>query len=516
MREAGWELLFVKLFPADGADGIARLVERVRARKAVMIEEWRRLCVSNLGAHRALSERLFYETYVPCLRSATESLCRGDMDDFVAFAHALGAQLAEDGVPFAAMVAHVGFLKESCATALADGDPFEASRALRFFDKLASCLVSAAAETYYENNGNGRGAARVPGPYADLRPAPDHAESVAASGFFHGIVGRSPAMQRLFEQVRRVALGTFPVVVLGETGTGKELVARAIHATSARRDAPFIALNCAALPRDLVESELFGYKRGAFSGAVSECLGLFRAAAGGTLLLDEITEMAPDLQAKLLRVLQERTVRPVGGVSEEPVDVRIIASTNRDPETALRSRLLRADLYYRLAVSTIVVPPLRERLGDVVPLVEYRLADLGRSREREPKLRGVTPDAMEALLAQPWPGNVRELFNVVENAFTMCGSMIGVADLGLPPAKTIAPDPPSAPPPPSALGTMQESERTLIAQTLASTQGNKVRAARQLGISRKKLYAKLARYGLMTMVLGCLSSIHAAAPFAPR
>src|SRR5262249_49503561 len=159
--------------------------------------------------------------------------CRGDAGDFLTFAHALGEQLAEDGVPFAAMVAHLGFLKESCATVLADGDPTEVSRGLLVLDKLMSCLVSAAAESYYDH---GRVGPHLPGPFADLRPALDHGEPVAASGFFHGIVGRSPAMLRLFEHVRRVALGTFPVVVLGETGTGKELVARAIHDAGARRD----------------------------------------------------------------------------------------------------------------------------------------------------------------------------------------------------------------------------------------------------------------------------------------
>jgi transcriptional regulator with PAS, ATPase and Fis domain len=310
------------------------------------------------------------------------------------------------------------------------------------------------------------------------------------------MVGRSPAMQAVFEQIRRVASGPAPVLVLGETGTGKEMVARAIHQCGPRGAGPFIALNCAALPRDLIESELFGYRRGAFSGAIADCVGLFRAAAGGTLLLDEITEMGPYLQAKLLRVLQERKVRPVGSMTEEPVDVRIIASTNRDPETALRTRQLRPDLYYRLSVTTITLPALRDRPGDVAPLVEFHLRALNdRYASDVGGGRGITPDALAALEERGWVGNVRELFNVVENAFTMCRSAtIRVDDLGLstPAGGDVsrAEDAPTVPP------TFEQSERTLIERTLAFTGGNKLRAARQLGISRKKLYAKLARYGL--------------------
>jgi transcriptional regulator with GAF, ATPase, and Fis domain len=482
---------YVQLFPHDGADGIARLIVTLRERKVLFVQEWHRLCASSLGAHRALSKELFQETYVPSLRSAAECLARGDAAGFVSFAGGLGERLARAGIPFAAFVAHIAYLKESCAKTLAD-DPVQMSTALLILDKLMCCLLSAAADAFHAELKRMPATPETATPWA---PPFEHPVSVPASGFFHGIVGRSPAMQRVFEQIKRVAPGPAPVLVLGETGTGKEMVARAIHQCGPRRTGPFIALNCAALPRDLIESELFGYRRGAFSGAIADCIGLFRAAAGGTLLLDEITEMGPYLQAKLLRVLQERTVRPVGSVSEEAVDVRIIASTNRDPAAALRSRLLRSDLYYRLSVSTIVLPPLRERADDVAPLVEYQLCALNeRSTDAGTGLRGITSDAMQILQGQAWLGNVRELFNVVENAFTMCQARnIGVENLGFPPSgkpETVpVEDAPVVPP------TFAQSERTLIERALAFTGGNKLRAAQQLGISRKKLYAKLARYG---------------------
>jgi transcriptional regulator with PAS, ATPase and Fis domain len=221
---------------------------------------------------------------------------------------------------------------------------------------------------------------------------------------FHGMVGCSAAMRRVFEQIARLAASPASVLIAGETGTGKEIIASAIHAAGPRARRPFVAVNCAALPRELVESELFGHVRGAFSGATADHLGLVRAAAGGTLLLDEITEMLPELQAKLLRVLQERCVRPIGALTEIPVDARIIASTNRDPRGAMQSGLLRPDLYYRLSVNQITVPPLRERPVDIAVLVEHCLARLNdRWRDTVQPPRGITPEALDALTRQGGP-----------------------------------------------------------------------------------------------------------------
>jgi transcriptional regulator with PAS, ATPase and Fis domain len=319
---------------------------------------------------------------------------------------------------------------------------------------------------------------------------------VTSQGDFHGVVGRSPAMQQVFEQIRRAAAGRGPVLITGETGTGKELVARAMHKLSPRRTRPFVAVNCAALPRELIESELFGYQRGAFSGALAEHPGLLRAAAGGTVLLDEITEMSPELQAKLLRVVQEHSVRPVGSIVEIPVDVRFIASTNRDLDAVLASGLLRPDLYYRLAVSEIALPPLRARGDDLVLLVEHHLAALNQHyADTGVAPRGIACDAVEALLEHSWPGNVRELFNVLERAFLASpAAQIRRRDLSQPRStwETAA----VAPSPARSRATYAESERAVIARALVSTGGNKARAARELGISRKRLYARIAKYGL--------------------
>ena len=475
------------------------LVERIRANKVALKARWHALCQSQLGAHPTLTEKLFQETYIPRLRSAMEALLRGDMFAFFAAARALGGDLVAQGVPFASMVIHLSFLKESCADALAD-EPGARAEALLLLDRPMSSLLSAAAEGYFVDPAGGADLPDASCPAA--APAP-RSES-HYDGIFHGMVGRSEIMQRLFAHIGRVAGNGAPVLVLGETGTGKELVARAIHRAASRRLGPFVALNCAALPRELIESELFGHKRGAFSGAVSEFVGLFRAAEGGTLLLDEITEMAPELQAKLLRVLQERTVRPIGATREEPVDVRVIASCNRDPEGAMRCGLLRPDLYYRLCVSSVTVPSLSERCDDIPALVEFHLATLNAIASANGQhQRMVTPRAMEALVARPWPGNVRELFNVIENAFTMGTALIDRADLGL---DVVIPAPASAPEHGLPLPTFQESERNLIERALEVTRGNKLRAAQQLGISRKKLYAKLARYGLLGITLLILNA----------
>ncbi|MGH7790538.1 MAG: sigma-54 interaction domain-containing protein [Candidatus Binatia bacterium] len=331
---------------------------------------------------------------------------------------------------------------------------------------------------------------------AALRAEPAPRGVVAGASDFHGLVGRSAAMQRVFDDVRRLALGDAPLLIVGETGTGKELIARALHARSRRAAGPFVAVNCAALPRDLIESELFGHARGAFSGAATAHPGLFRAAAGGTVLLDEISEMRSDLQAKLLRVLQEHRVRPVGSVYEEAIDVRFLASSNRDLDAMRRDGCLRADLYYRLAGGLIAVPPLRHRGADIGRLAEHALARLNeRYAGHQPRVDGLAADACAVLQALPWDGNVRELFNVVERAYPFAaGRALHAADLCAPIA-AVAPRPIELSAR-AAPATMAESERSLIEHALQHSNGNKAGAARRLGISRKRLYARLARYGL--------------------
>ena len=316
---------------------------------------------------------------------------------------------------------------------------------------------------------------------------------------FQGLVGRSPVMRTLFERIELAAAASGNLLIAGESGTGKELVARAIHEAGPRRGKPFIALNCAALPKDLIESELFGYKRGAFSGATNDHPGLFRAAEGGTLFLDEITEMDASTQSKLLRAIQERAIRPIGSVQEQAINVRIIASTNRDPREAVADGHLRQDLYYRLQASMIQVPALRERREDIPMLVEHFI-EMFRARAGR-QVVGIEPDALDAMMHHSWAGNVRELANAIEGAFTFGrGSSIRQQDLPATIGTTgtmgalaaVAPRETS----PQRVPSFAEAERHLIASALESTRGNKVAAAELLGISRKKLYAKISKYQL--------------------
>ncbi len=302
-------------------------------------------------------------------------------------------------------------------------------------------------------------------------------------------------MRELYRRIEAVGRARAIALIVGESGTGKELVARAIHECGPNPNSPFVPLNCAALPKELIESELFGYKRGAFSGATAEYLGLFRAAEGGTLFLDEITEMNPDTQSKLLRAIQERRVRPVGASAEVPIDVRVIASTNRDPEEAMRERQFRQDLYYRIQASILHVPPLRDRIDDV-PLLAGHFIDLFNQKLVRPtQVAGIEDDALQALREYSWPGNVRELSNAIEGAFIF-GRTPMIELSNLPPAiggkRVQAAQTGSA----VAVGTFAEAERDIIARALEMAGGNKVHAARTLKISRKRLYAKIEKYGL--------------------
>ena len=304
------------------------------------------------------------------------------------------------------------------------------------------------------------------------------------------LIGAAPSMERVKDIIAKVAVTDSPVLIEGESGTGKELVAAAIHRLSIRSKGPFMPVNCSAIPPDLLESEFFGHVRGAFSGAVADALGLFRGAHHGTIFLDEIAELPTSLQVKLLRVLQEMQVRPIGSTKAYPVDVRVIAATNRNLEQAMLENSFRQDLFYRLNVIRITLPPLRERREDIGALVNHFLRRFNRRFHRD--VRGITPDALEALAGFDFPGNVRELENLIERAFAMgARDQLTVADLPSLTASTTGMQPISA----RTLPTLAAVEKDLILRALALLDNDKEEAARALGISRRTIYRRLKDYG---------------------
>jgi nitrogen regulation protein NR(I) len=339
-----------------------------------------------------------------------------------------------------------------------------------------------------------------------------------------GIIGESQPIQDLYAIIERVADRPTTVLITGESGTGKELVARALHENSSRRDRPFIKVNCAAIPKDLMESELFGYERGAFTGAVASKPGRFELASGGTLFLDEIGEIPNEMQVKLLRVLQESEFERVGGIKTIRVDVRLVAATNRELKREIASGSFREDLFYRLNVVSIALPALRERRSDIPPLVSYFIAKFN-ARLRK-NVEGVEPDAIERLASYGWPGNIRELENVIERAVLFAdGVRIRLEDLseevrvGAPqPSQASSPSDSADAPRPSTASeeapdddepaspadglkeqvkaAMSKLERDLIVRALKQTQGNVTHAARLLKISRKGLQLKMKELGL--------------------
>ena len=308
------------------------------------------------------------------------------------------------------------------------------------------------------------------------------------------LIGNSAPMQRVKDIISKVAVTDSPVLIEGESGTGKELVAAAIHRISSRAKRAFIPVNCSAIPQDLLESEFFGHVRGAFSGAIADALGLFRGADEGTIFLDEIAELTPALQVKLLRVLQEMQVRPVGSTKAYPVDVRVIAATNRDLERAMNDGSFRQDLFYRLNVVRVLLPPLRDRRDDIPALVSHFLRRFNRRFHRD--VRGIAPEALAALSAYTFPGNVRELENLVERAFAMgAKDQLTLADL-----PTLASTPATAAAPVTSvetIPTLADVERELILKSLALLKDDKEAAARALGISRRTIYRRLKEYGIL-------------------
>lgn len=317
------------------------------------------------------------------------------------------------------------------------------------------------------------------------------AQRVRGAYRFENIIGTAPAMLRLFEQVTRVASLDSTVLIYGETGTGKELITHAIHNRSNRASGPFVAINCGALPETLLESELFGYVRGAFTGANTNKKGLFEEADGGSFFLDEISSAPLSIQVKLLRVIEEKETRRVGDTRSTRVDVRLIAASNRDLQAEVAAGQFREDLFYRLNVLSLRIPPLRERREDIPLLAQHFLQKYAARFERP--MRSIDPAAMKILMGHGYPGNVREIENIVERAVALGdGESLRVADL---PHEISGQDGASAPPAVSG-GTLEDAERGFILEAVKQCQGNLARAAKELGIGRTTLWRRLKRYGV--------------------
>jgi DNA-binding NtrC family response regulator len=318
------------------------------------------------------------------------------------------------------------------------------------------------------------------------------------TGVLGALVGSSRSMQEIFRLIEQIAPSNVSVLITGASGTGKELVARTLHDLSPRKSRPFVAVNCAAIPETLIESEIFGHEKGSFTGAVERRIGCFELANGGTLLLDEVGEMPHATQAKLLRVLEERKLRRLGARTEQDIDVRVLAATNRDPQEAVADGHLRADLFYRLNVFNIAMPPLRKHIEDIPAMVEAMLSEMNQKHGR--KVSGVAPSMIERMMTYDWPGNARELRNTVERAVILCpdGAPLDVGHLSTGFGKTRPADTETMDVdlvPVRVGSTVDEAERLLILRTLEATGQNKTRAAEILGVSLKTLHNKLKEYG---------------------
>jgi transcriptional regulator with GAF, ATPase, and Fis domain len=342
----------------------------------------------------------------------------------------------------------------------------------------------------------------------DRSEPPGSGSPKSISNSFAQIIGKSPALETVLEQVERVATTDSTVLIEGETGTGKELIARAIHKLSSRCGRPFIKLNCAAIPLDLLESELFGHERGAFTGAIAQKIGRFEMADKGTLFLDEVGDIPPALQPKLLRVLQEQEFERLGSTRTHQVDVRLVAATNRDLAEMVNRGEFRSDLYFRLNVFPLNLPPLRERREDIPALVTHFVEILGRRLGRQ--IKHIPPETMSALSSYDWPGNIRELQNLIERAVIL--SDYGVLPNPLPAAGTrnvgVSPAP----------TTLRECERAMILHTLEATSwviGGLNGAAAKLGLKRTTLICKMQRLGIYRPVLQSSSDLMESAPLEP-
>lgn len=318
-------------------------------------------------------------------------------------------------------------------------------------------------------------------------------ETIRQKYKFQNLIGATPRMQEIFEIIEKVSKNRSTVLIQGENGTGKELIARAVHFNGPLAEKPFMPVDCSAIPENLVESELFGHEKGSFTGAIYSKKGLFRLAQGGTVFLDEIEELPREVQPKLLRALQERQVKPVGGSKYVPIEVRVIAAANQDLGMAVAKGKFREDLFYRLNVVQIDVPPLRERRDDIPVLVKHFIEKY-REKQKDLKIKRVSPEVLRIFMTYHWPGNVRELENVIERAFALeSGESIQVSDL---PDYLLKQVPKTIENPTTALRSLEEIEKEAIERTLNALDGDRTRTAQILKIDRTTLYRKMKRYGL--------------------
>ena len=477
------------LFGAGDRAFASFLLDRIAADREGAIQRTLEQYARHFGDSRALSDVEFRLSIGEVLDSVIGTRAEKDAAPFIDRSRRLGETLAVRGVALPEFVMSLQFFEDAC---LASPGIEPNLRAHRAFDRLSHQLIAAVAVGFHRRRNGDTLALRASLERDVARLAP------GSRTVFHGLVGRAPAMRRLFARIAAAAPRKTTVLLVGETGTGKELCARALHDLSERKAGPFVPVNCAAIPREILASELFGHRRGAFTGAVADARGLIAAAEHGTLFLDEVTEMGEEAQVALLRVLEQHAIRPVGATGERSVDVRFVAATNVDPEEAVKAGKLRADLFHRLTATTIEVPPLRERIEDLPHLVEYFLVrTAGAEGCAVPTL---APDALEVLEGYAWPGNVRELANCLESAMTFSRSeRIEVGDL---PERLLRPSARGSPAPtapevsPVGVATIRDSELDLIRRGLVAHGGNKSAAARALGISRKRLYAKLREMGI--------------------
>ena len=470
---------------------IEQLQEIFRAvldRSEEIVRHWYRLYVLHFGDERSLSEGEFTRIFEPQLRRTKKALLDRDMDAYAGHVIRMGELLAERRVPLEEIIASLHLFEESAQIVF----PKDTSTDLyTSFDKLSHVRIILLVGAYFRSHSAAAG--------ERIAALEREAARLNHNGRtrFHGLVGGSGAMRRLYKRIEAVAARDGEVLVVGEKGTGKELVARAIHEISARAREPFVRFNCVAIPAELTESELFGYKREALNGASADFLGLFRAADRGTLFLDEVNALSSEMQDKIATALRERAVRRVGAAEKHPVDIRVIASTSRDPESSHGQVL--PELLDRFRTSVIEVPTLRDRVEDIAPLVDHFISVF---RERFGRsIYGISEDALSALHDFKWPGNVRQLGEVIESAFrTGRDQIIGSADISaksdiLTLDKRVSAQAGKVTAEPH-LAKFEELERKFIQRALESTSGNKGQTAKLLKISPKKLQTLINKFDL--------------------